>query len=87
MFASTLRIVCRSAAYTLPVITTCSTVLLKVAAQAGYRLYFRVLLNATWVVRDDDDRKALDDCNASLQHGSIPDAIKKKQELLVRLSH
>lgn len=34
-----------------------------------------------------DDRKALDDCNASLQHGSIPDAIKKKQELLVRLSH
>lgn len=34
-----------------------------------------------------DNQKALDDCNASLQHGSIPDALKKKQELLARLSH
>jgi tetratricopeptide (TPR) repeat protein len=34
-----------------------------------------------------DNQKALDDCNASLQYGSIPDAIKKKQELLAKLSH
>jgi tetratricopeptide (TPR) repeat protein len=31
-------------------------------------------------------RKALDDCNASLQYGSIPDAFKKKEELVARLS-
>jgi hypothetical protein len=34
-----------------------------------------------------DDRKALDDCNASLRYGSITDAIKRKQELLTKLSH
>lgn len=31
-------------------------------------------------------QKALDDCNASLANGSIPDAFKKKEELIARLS-
>ncbi|MBB3655543.1 tetratricopeptide (TPR) repeat protein [Rhizobium sp. BK650] len=31
-------------------------------------------------------QKALDDCNASLANGSIPDAFKKKEELVARLS-
>ena len=34
-----------------------------------------------------DLTKALDDCNASLRYGSIPDAFKKKEELVARLSH
>jgi hypothetical protein len=33
-----------------------------------------------------DLTKALDDCNASLRYGSIPDAFKKKEELVARLS-
>ena len=32
-------------------------------------------------------QKALDDCNASLANGSIPDAFKKKEELVAKLSH
>lgn len=32
-----------------------------------------------------DDRRALDDCNASLIYGSIPDALKKKEELVSKL--
>lgn len=34
-----------------------------------------------------DYQKALDDCNASLANGSIPDAFKKKEELVAKLSH
>lgn len=31
-------------------------------------------------------QKALDDCNASLRYGSIPDAFKKREELVARLA-
>jgi tetratricopeptide (TPR) repeat protein len=31
-------------------------------------------------------RKALDDCNASLRYGSLPDAYRKQQELIRRLN-
>jgi hypothetical protein len=32
-----------------------------------------------------DLKKALDDCRASLRYGSLPDAIRKQQELISRL--
>lgn len=33
-----------------------------------------------------DDQKALADCNASLANATIPDAMKKKEELVTRLA-